>query len=59
MQQNVDDTLRCLYIPAGNSGRRTRIYHCAFRRDQPDWAHQPGGGGDIFAQQTAKDVEAR
>ena len=58
-QQDINNPLRCFHVTAGNRRRWPSVHDGPQRRDDFDGAHQPGGGRNIFRQQTAEDVEAR
>src|ERR1700675_1488041 len=58
LQKNVDNSLRSFDIAASNSGGSFRVDHGSRRSDDTDGAHEAGGGGHIFAEQAAEDVEA-
>ena len=57
-QEHVDDALRSFDIASGHGCGRLGVDHGSGRGDDADGSHESGGGGHIFAQQAAEDVEA-
>src|SRR6202140_5812033 len=57
-QKHVDNALRSLNVATSNSGRGLCVDHGSQWGDDPEGAHEAGGGGHVFAEQTAEDVEA-
>ena len=58
LQEHVDDALRSFDIAAGDGGGRPGIDDGSGWSDDADGTHESGGGGHVFAQQAAEDVEA-
>src|SRR5260370_9479406 len=57
-QKHVDNALRSLNVATSNSGRGLCVDHGSEWGEDPDGAHEAGGRGHVFAEQTAEDVEA-
>src|SRR6202521_3127506 len=57
-QKDVDNSVLCFDVAASNGGGRSRVDHGSRWSDDTDGAHQAGGGGHVFAEQAAEDVEA-
>src|ERR1700687_3788190 len=57
-QKDVDNSLGSLNVAASNGGGRVCVDHGSRRSDDTDGAHESGGGGHVFAEQAAEDVEA-
>src|SRR5439155_2637354 len=58
-QQDVHDALGSLNVTCGHGGGRSRVHHASHGGTHLDRRHQAGRGGNVFAEQTAEDVENR
>src|ERR1019366_10059302 len=57
-QKYVDNSLGSLNVATSDGGGRSCVDNGSRWSDHTDGAHESGGGGHVFAEQAAEDVEA-